>query len=283
MDGGVGGVVGLLHPGEMGAAIGALLRARGREVLWASAGRGPATARRAETAGLTDAGTVAEVARRGAVVLSVCPPHAAAAVAAEAADAGFTGLFVDANAVAPATARGIAATIEAGGGRCVDGGIIGGPPTRAGTTRLYVSGAEAGAVRDLFDGTPLDTRVVGGEAGGEIGREIGAASALKMAYAGFTKGGAALLLAVRALARAEGVEAALLDEWALSQPDLPGRLAAATRSADAKGWRWIGEMEEIAAAMAARGLPDGFHLAAAAVYQDFRDERDAGLGPGRWG
>ena len=113
-------------------------------------------------------------------------------------------------------------------------------------------------MRALFAGTALDTRVIDGPPE--------AASAVKMAYAGWTKGSAALLLAVRALARAEGVEEVLLAEWALSQPGLPGQHAAASRSAAAKGWRWTGEMEEIAASMAADGLPGGFHQAAAEIF-----------------
>jgi hypothetical protein len=95
----------------------------------------------------------------------------------------------------------------------------------------------------------------------------GAASAVKMAYASWTKGSAALLLAARALARAEGVEDALLAEWAISQPGLEKRSAGAAGSAAAKGWRWVAEMEEIAASMAADGLPAGFHQAAAEVYR----------------
>jgi hypothetical protein len=88
-----------------------------------------------------------------------------------------------------------------------------------------------------------------------------------MSYAAWTKGTAALLLAIRAMARAEGVEDALLAEWALSQPSLPARSEQAAGSAAAKGWRWIGEMEEIAASMAADGLPPGFHQAAADIYR----------------
>jgi len=88
-----------------------------------------------------------------------------------------------------------------------------------------------------------------------------------MAYAAWTKGTAALLLAIRALARVEGVEDALLAEWERSQPDLPGGSEAAARSAVAKGWRWVGEMEEIADTFAAAGLPDGFHRAAAEIYR----------------
>ena len=98
-----------------------------------------------------------------------------------------------------------------------------------------------------------------------------AASAVKMAYASWTKGSAALLLAARALARAEGVEDTLLAEWGVSQPGLTERSARAAGSAAAKGWRWVAEMEEIAAAMAAAGLPDGFHLAAAEIYRRAQD------------
>jgi len=245
--------VGLLHPGEMGAAIGAALRARGEAVLWASAGRSPATAERAKRADLTDAGEVPELCRGCDVLVSVCPPHAATEVARLAA--GFDGVYVDANAVSPETARAIADLHD----RFVDGGIIGSPPHAAGTTRLYLSGREAELVAGLFAGTTVDARV--------LSDEPGAASALKMSYASWTKGSSALLLAARALAQAEGVEDALLEEWRMSLPHLPERSAAAARSAVGKGWRWVREMEEIAASYAAAGLPEGFHLAAAEIYE----------------
>ena len=91
----------------------------------------------------------------------------------------------------------------------------------------------------------------------------GDASAVKMAYAAWTKGTAALLLAIRDVARHFDVER----EWQLATPELAGRLAAAERSAAAKGWRWIGEMEEIADTFAAARQPEGFHRAAAEVYR----------------
>jgi 3-hydroxyisobutyrate dehydrogenase-like beta-hydroxyacid dehydrogenase len=254
--------IGLLHPGEMGAAVAGCLAAAGHPVLWASAGRGPATAARAGAAGLRDAGTATALARRAGVILSVCPPHAALDVSrsvAGSAAPGFGGVYVDANAVSPGTAREIARIVEAGGAHYVDGGIIGPPPAVPGRTRLYLSGARAAEVADLFAGTALDARVLeGGSA---------SASALKMAYAGWTKGTAALILAVRGLARASGVEDALLAEWQESQPELAGRSQRAASSAAAKGWRWAGEMEEIAASMAAAGLPRGFHEAAAEVFR----------------
>jgi 3-hydroxyisobutyrate dehydrogenase-like beta-hydroxyacid dehydrogenase len=260
--------VGLLHPGEMGAALAGALREREHDVLWASSGRSEATRRRAESAGLTDVATTKALAERSDVILSVCPPHAAREVARSSR--GATGLFVDANAIAPATVRAIAA--DRGSSNFVDGGIIGPPPRQSGTTRLYLSGSSAATVAELFDGTPVDARV--------LSDRVGDASAVKLAYAAWTKGTAALLLAIRSVAEAEGVEEPLLEEWRLSLPELPETLVRAARSADAKGWRWVGEMEEIAAMFAAAGLPDGFHRAAAETFgrasQLKRADRPAG-------
>jgi 3-hydroxyisobutyrate dehydrogenase-like beta-hydroxyacid dehydrogenase len=265
-------VIGLLHPGEMGAAVGRCLTGVGYTVLWASEGRGPQTAARAREAGLTDVGTAAEMADHADVIFSICPPHAALDTAW--AVQGFGGMYVDANAISPATAREVALMVEEGGATYVDGGIIGMPPPPAqspatgGGTRLYLSGGEADAVRGLFDGTAVDARV--------ILTGLFAASTIKMAYASWTKGTAALLLAARALARADGVEDALLAEWAISQPALADRSRGAARSAATKGWRWVAEMEEIAASMAAAGLPDGFHQAAAEIFRRSpRAEADA--------
>ena len=194
-------------------------------MLWASEGRGPDTAARARAAGLADAGTVAGLARRAEVIISVCPPHAALDVAW--AVHGFGGLYVDANAISPGTAREVAQMMTESGGRYVDGGIIGSPPAGPGTTRLYLSGADAGQMAELFAGTPLDARVISGSAT--------AASAVKMAYAGWTKGSAALLLGLRALAREQGVEDALLAEWELSLPELPGRSQGAAQVGAGQG------------------------------------------------
>ncbi len=265
-------VIGLLHPGEMGASVGQCLTGAGYTVLWASEGRGPQTAARARAAGLADAGTAAEVADRADVIFSICPPHAALDVAW--AVQGFGGMYVDANAISPTTAREVALMVEEGGATYVDGGIIGMPPppspslSTGGGTRLYLSGPEADAVRGLFEGTAVDARV--------LLKGLWAASTIKMAYASWTKGAAALLLAARALARADGVEDALLAEWAMSQPSLADRSKSAARSATTKGWRWVAEMEEIAASMAAAGLPDGFHQAAAEIFR--RSPRSGGDG-----
>lgn len=240
----------------MGSAVGRALTERGHRVLYASAGRSSASRERAARAGLTDASTVAAVLQDSQVVLSICPPHAAVDLAAEVA--GFQGIYVDANAVAPATAREIAALIQGGGGHLVDGGIVGPPPERAGTTRMYLSGEYAQEIARLFADTVLETPL--------IGADVGLASALKMCYAAWTKGTSALLLAIRALAAYERVDEALLAEWRRSVPELPERSVSAAGSAHHKGWRWTGEMEEIASTFAAAGLPAGFHQAAAEIF-----------------
>ena len=249
-------VIGLLHPGEMGAAVGRCLTGRGYQVLWASVGRGGQTAARALESGLDDAGTAAAVAGRADVIISVCPPHAAVDVARSVP--AFGGIYVDANAISPQTASQIAEIVTAGGARYVDGGIIGPPPEASGSTRLYLSGAAATSVCGLFDGTVLEARIAG--------EGPWSASAVKMAYAAWTKGSAALLLAARELAEAEGVGDVLTAEWELSQPGLGERHRAAERSAASKGWRWTAEMHQIAASMATSGLPDGFHRAAADMF-----------------
>lgn len=247
--------IGLIHPGEMGAAFGRVLTTRGHEVLWVPEGRSADTMERARRAELQEVGTLAELSERAELVLSICPPHVAVDVARSLSD--FDGIYVDANAVAPATTLEIEGIVR----HLIDGSIIGSPPLDGPTASLYLSGAGAEQVADLFSGSNVKASV--------ISDRIGAASALKMAYAGWTKGSAALLLAVKAAAAAAEVDAQLLAEWESSQPHLLRQLARAERSAGDKGWRWVGEMEEIAGFFASVDEPDGFHRAAAEVYRRF--------------
>jgi 3-hydroxyisobutyrate dehydrogenase-like beta-hydroxyacid dehydrogenase len=249
--------VGLLHPGEMGAAVGGCLVSVGHEVLWDPAGRSRASTGRALAAELTGV-TFDRLIAKSAVILSICPPHAALDVARQVADAGYAGLYVDANAVSAATAEQVSSVVTAAGASYVDGGIIGPPPETAGYTRLYLSGPHAHQVRPFFNRSRLDARIADGP--------LYAASSVKMAYAAWTKGSSALLLAARALARASGVERTLLAEWGLSQQALGGQSERSAAAAAAKGWRWVAEMDEIAASMTAAGLPAGFHEAAADIF-----------------
>jgi len=263
--------IALLHPGNMGTTIGACAAASGARVLWASSQRSAASQARAQKAGLTDAKSLETAVGQSDIVLSVCPPEFATEVATEVAARKFTGIYVDANAISRATAEAIGKIVSRGGASFVDGGIIGSPVKKVGTTRLYLSGAKAEEVAGLFKGSMLDARC--------IGATPGEASALKVVYAAWTKGTDALILAIRALAKHEGVENALLDEWKTSQPALEQKCDRAAAVAAPKMWRYVGEMNEIAEAFQSAGLPGGFHQAAAEVSErlaGFKDQTEPG-------
>lgn len=248
--------VGILHPGAMGAVLAGEASV---PVMWASEGRSPETSERATTGGLVDTGSVSDLVAASDMLISVCPPHAAADVAVQVERLGFEGIYVDANAIAPSTVRAIATRFD----RFVDGGIVGPPPTEPGLSRLYLAGPEAGTVAALWDRSNLDTRVLDGS--------IGSASALKAAYAGWTKGSAALLLAVRAYAEANGLGDEIIAEWETSIPGLADRAVGTARRIGRKAWRFEGEMAEIAVAMEDAGLPGGFHDAAREIYHRLSD------------
>jgi 3-hydroxyisobutyrate dehydrogenase-like beta-hydroxyacid dehydrogenase len=246
--------IGILHPGEMGTAVGRSLVDTGHEVVWTGEGRSEQTRRRAGEAGFRLASGLSDLTARCQFIFSICPPHAAVEVASVLHD--FSGIFIDANAIAPETSLRIS---DAVGDHYVDGSIIGPPPREFGTTRLYLSGPHADEVAALFAGARTEARVLD-----QASRT--AASALKMTFAAWTKGSAALLIATSEVAHALGVAEALEAEWVLSQPGLTDRLRSALRSASTKGWRWEGEMYEIAKTFQAVGLPNGFHEASAAVF-----------------
>jgi hypothetical protein len=234
--------VGLLFPGEMGAAVGNAVRG---EVLWASERRGEATRQRA--AGFTDVGSVDELVRRSEVVLSICPPAIAEDVARQVFDLGFDGVYVEANAISPERMRRIATF----GPKVVDGSII-----AASGTNLYLAGGEAVEVAGLFgDG---DVKAIALDA------PVGAASALKMAFGGWNKIGIALTAQAHAIARAYGV-AEQLETEGVPADRLP-------RMAD-RAWRWAPEMEEIADLCRELGLSEAIPRGAAEFYQALSQER----------
>jgi 3-hydroxyisobutyrate dehydrogenase-like beta-hydroxyacid dehydrogenase len=253
----------------MGTTIGAAAATSGARVIWASHQRSQATQERAKRAGLVDVKNLTDAVRESEVIISVCPPHAALDLARKVAEHNFKGVYVDANAISRATAEEIGRTVTKGGASFVDGGIIGSPVKQAGTTRLYLSGNRAPEVAELFSASMLNARA--------IGPNPGAASALKVVYAAWTKCTDGLVLAIRALAAIEGVDQALSEEWSISQPDLTRKSMRAAAVAAPKAWRYVGEMKEIAESFAAAGLTPGFHDAAADIWQrlaPFKDRTD---------
>lgn len=253
-------IVGFLHPGAMGASLAAACVA---DRVWCGEARSVETRRRAEQAGIREVASLAGMAAQCDVIVSVCPPGSAVAQADAVAATGFDGVYADVNAIAPATARSIGSMFD----RFVDGGVIGPPVERPGTTRLYLAGAESAAVGRLWAGSALDVRALDGP--------IGSASAVKASFAAWNKGTQALLLAIRALAAAEGVDGALMDEWAISFPDLAIRSDRAAASSAPKAWRFEGEMLELAEAFVSNDLPAGFMQAAAEVFARLADCKGA--------
>src|SRR4051812_7886859 len=233
-------VIAIIAQGAMGAGIGQRLSGKAATVLTSLAGRSAASAQRAAAAGMRDA-TAAELAGAD-IFLSVLPPAEAKACAAWLAPAlavaARKAIYVDCNAISPATAAEVAAIVAPTGAAFVDGGIIGGPPREDGYTPvLYVAGPEAerlGALRDHG----LDVRVTPGP--------IGAASALKMSYAGITKGLVALSSAMMLAATRAGAAEGFRAELARSQPQLLAWFGRMVPPMYDKAYRWVGEMEEIA-------------------------------------
>ena len=259
--------VGIINPGAMGISIAASALSAGHELLWAAAGRSPASRQRAAQQGLLAVDSIAQLCAACELILCVCPPHAAETVAQAVIAGGFQGLYCDGNAIAPQKAVGIGEEMHAAGIKFVDGSIIGPPAWQPGTTRFYLSGADAARVAALFAGTATEAIV--------LGAQIGRASALKMVFASQTKGFSALQAAIQAVAERLGVREDLYREWEKRDADSAAKAQNNMRGLTQKAWRFTGEMEEIAQTFAEAGLPDGFFLAARDIYKNMAHFKDA--------
>ena len=259
--------IGILHPGNMGVFVAASAQNSGCEVYWVSEGRSDQTLERAAKFNLRDAGTLSDLCETCSILISVCPPHAAEDVADQALSCGFTGLYVDANAISPQRVARIGEKMVAAGMAFVDGGIVGGPSWQSGGTWLYLAGKQAGTAASCFSAGPLEADV--------IGETIGKASALKMCYASWTKGSTALLSAILATADALDVWENLRVQWERDWPDFTEQAVNRTRRVTAKAWRFAGEMEEISSTFASAGAPGEFHAGAAILYRRLAHFKDA--------
>src|SRR6266853_20852 len=242
--------VALLHPGEMGAAIGACLGGRGLRVVWASARRSAATRSRASAAGMEDLGTLERALSVADIVLSVCPPHGALALASEVAGHGFGGVYIDANAISPATVRNIGRVVEAAEAPFGAAGIRGPPPVPGVSSRIYLSGGRARDIAAVFAGSNLEAIPLEGAAG--------AASALKACYAAWTKGATALRAAATSFP-----ERSPQEQRESARRDCPGTLQIRHRRNQARR----GEAASLAETQLGRKrIPD---------FQDIIDENSA--------
>ena len=249
-------------PGDMGHAVGRALRGHGHQVICALNGRSRHSQGLAEQAGLLDVGTLRAVVEQADLILSILPPAAALglaqSVASEMTLTQKTPVYVDCNAIAPETAKAVGEVMTGVGASCIDAGIIGAPPGQGGGPRFYVSGPDCSAMTGL-DGKGF--QVI------EMGADIGQGSAIKMAYAGLTKGTWTLHTAVLMAAERLGVTEPLLAEFAASQSAALGAMRARVPFIPADSARWVGEMEEIARTFAKAGVTSGFHDGAADVFR----------------
>ena len=259
--------IAVVAAGQMGAAIGQRLVARGARVVTTTAGRTAATAARARAAGMAEASD-AELAGAD-LFLSIVPPDQAVPLAlrlaAPLAASGRPAVYADLNAVSPETARHVGRVVAEAGATIVDGGIVGGPPggDSVGPT-IYLSGPTAAAVAGVLAGHGLTVRC--------LDERIGTASALKLSYAGLTKGTTALAAAMVLAATRAGVADALRAELADSQPHVLARLARAVPGMLPKAYRWAPEMREIAA-FVGDGRPEAdVYRAMAAFYAALADD-----------
>jgi L-threonate 2-dehydrogenase len=266
-------VVAIIAPGAMGAGVGKRLASHGVKVLTALAGRGEATVARAREAGMV-AASEKEIAAAD-FVLSILPPGEALALAQHLAPvlaaSNAKPVYVDCNAINPATVERVAAAIAPTGCPFVDAGIIGAPPRgHDAGPRLYASGEAASRFAALRQ-YGLDVRVLDGPPS--------AASALKMSYAGITKGTQAIGAAMMLAAMRGGSAAALFDELSFSQKEMLAQFKQQLPMMPAKAYRWVAEMQEIAGFVgddpAARELYDGAAHFYARMAEDFSADKKA--------
>jgi 3-hydroxyisobutyrate dehydrogenase-like beta-hydroxyacid dehydrogenase len=254
--------IAIMSPGDMGHAVGAVLRQAGLRVITQLDGRSARTRALAARTGIEEVGDDAALVRTADILLSILVPSEAVTLAERIARAvrgtGATPLYADCNAIAPQTTRQVAEILEAGGARFVDAGIIGPPPQPgASSTRFYASGRDAAAFARLKD-FGLDVRVVGDWPG--------QASALKMCYAALTKGTTALMIELSIAAERLGVSDPLRAEFAESQPAMLERMQRAVPAMVPKAHRWVGEMVEIGRTFEACGLTPRMLEGAAELY-----------------
>ena len=268
-------VIGVVAQGMMGAGVGRRLHESGAEVRTLLTGRTPASAERAKAAGMDAAANERELLSGADFFLSILPPGEAEALAQGLAPAlkalDRKPVYVDCNAVSPQTAMRIGEIIAPTGAQFVDGGIIGGPPRPGYSPTIYASGPTAGQTAVLRDWGGIDWRVIDGP--------VGAASALKMSYAGITKGTTAIASAMLLGAARFGCAEALIAELTESQPEMLKRMRGSIPGMYDKAYRWVGEMEEISDFLEQNPPSRDIYDAVARLYADLavaEAEKDSG-------
>lgn len=258
----MGITIAVVAQGSMGAGVGKRLNERGATVRTLLSGRSGKSAERARAAGMQPASDEKALLDGADVFLSILPPDQAESLARQLSPA-LTALakkpvYVDCNAVSPQTVEKIAAAVAPTGADFVDAGIIGGPPREGYSPAIYASGPAVAKTAILRD-WGIDWRPIDGP--------IGAASGLKMSYAGITKGTTAIAAAMLLGAARFGCGEALIAELSKSQPDLLKRMRGSIPGMYDKAYRWVGEMEEISDFLGANKPSSDMYAAIARLYE----------------
>jgi 3-hydroxyisobutyrate dehydrogenase-like beta-hydroxyacid dehydrogenase len=266
--------VAIMAQGTMGAGVGKRLHESGAHVRTLLSGRSEASAKRARDAGMVPMADERSLLDGADFFLSILPPDQAENLAKRLAPAlsalAKKPIYVDCNAVSPQTATLIAAAVQPTGASFVDGGIIGGPPRPGYSPAIYASGPAAGETAVLRD-WGIDWRVIDGP--------VGAASGLKMSYAGITKGTTAIAAAMLLGAARFGCGEALIAELSKSQPEMLKRMRGSIPTMYDKAYRWVGEMEEISDFLGANKPSSDMYAAIARLYE-FLAAGEAETNPG---
>ena len=261
-------VVAVIAPGMMGAAVGKRLVDNGVKVLTSLKSRSEETATRAKAAGMTAAGDE-EIAACD-FILSILPPGDAVALAERFQPAlkasNAKPVYVDCNAINPKTVERVAAVIAPTDCPFVDSGIIGSPPKPGDAgPRFYASGPAAPRFATLRQ-YGLDVRVLDGA--------TSTASALKMSYAGITKGTQAIGAAMMLAATRAGSADALFAELSSSQKEMFAWFKRGLALMPPKAYRWVAEMHEIAGFVGEDPTAHELYEGAAHFYERIAEDFD---------
>ncbi len=254
--------IGIMSPGDMGHAIAGVLAGKGHRVVTVLSGRSELTKTRAERAGMKDVADLTALITESEFIFSILPPELAADLAENIATAvkesGESAIFVECNAISPDTTLAIEATLKAAGVAMINAGIVGPPPGKGPMTNIYVSGTDRDLI-SFIDGDGIKFMPMEGD--------ITKASAIKMCYAGLTKGMMTLYTGALVTAELLGISEEFQSEVADTQKYHWEAMNKRVSQYACDAGRWAGEMDQISATFGSAGITPNLHKGAADIFR----------------